>query len=349
MKWIICHQSALEIWRKTHARDAVAGKKLRTMKLANKPLDINELQSENLRHLSKPLHVLVGSKNARKASKSLYCHITLAEIPDGSFVRMPSGLIVSSPELCFLQMASELSFIDLIRLGYEFCGSYRLDKGSDPDKGFRSDPPLTSVKKLSSYAAKAVNLKGCKNARRAINFVADGSASPMETVLAMLLTLPYRLGGYGFPKPMLNYRIDVPFGAYESNNDFPALVTITSAGTITTKSFSASADISKYYCDLYWPEKKVAVEYDSDAFHTGSDRIAKDAIRRNALTSAGVTVITVSRSQITTAALLRNLAEDLSKLLGKRLTYSVNEFTYRQGKLLDQLVPINTMHGSANI
>jgi hypothetical protein len=219
-------------------------------------------------------------------------------------------------------MASEVSLIDLVRLGYEFCGSYRLyneytHDNTDLDRGFRRDIPLTKVTKLCSYTTKAVGLKGRTNAMKVLNFIVNGSASPMETILTMLLTLPYRLGGYGFPKPILNYPIEVTAKVKNSENN------------------------STFYCDLYWPDNKVAVEYDSDKYHTGSYRIGKDAIRRNALTSSGITVITVSRRQITESARLRELAEVLSKLLGKRLKYSLKDFTFLQAKLLDQLLPRN--------
>ncbi|MFR1640804.1 MAG: hypothetical protein ACLSVD_17725 [Eggerthellaceae bacterium] len=32
----------------------------------------------------------------------------------------------------------------------------------------------------------------------------------METMLAMMLCLPYGLGGYGLEKPLINHRVDVP-------------------------------------------------------------------------------------------------------------------------------------------
>ena len=316
MKWIISHQSALEFWRKTPAEDSLAGKKSRAMKPQAKPLNAEELHAESFRGLAMPIHVLVGSGNARKVNRTLHCHVSSGEFPNGSFVRMDSGLIVSSPELCFLQMASELSLTDLVALGCELCGNYRLDGGGAKGKGFREDLPLTSVGSLSSFTTKATGLKGCKNARKALRFIADGSASPMETILTILLVFPYRLGGFGFPKPLLNYRIEAP----------------ASAKNPTSKS-------KHYYCDLYWPDKKVDVEYDSDAYHTGPDRIAQDAIRRNALSSMDIIVVTVSRKQVVDALEMRDLAEILSKHLGWRLNYLIKEFADRQKELLDQLLP----------
>ena len=315
MKWIISHQSALEFWRKAQAEEVLKGKKPRDMKPQAKPFSMEELRAGKFRGLAMPLHVLVGSDNARKINRNLHCHISSGEFPSGSFVRMDSGLTVSSPELCFLQMAGELSLVDIVALGYELCGSYRLDKENEEGTGFRGDLPLTSVGSLSSYIARATGLKGRKNALRALHFIADGSASPMETILAILLTFPYRLGGYGFPKPMLNHRIEVP----------------ASAGKSDGKS-------KYYYCDLYWPDKKVDVEYDSDMYHTGSERIAQDAVRRNALSGMDIMVVTVSRMQVTETIKMRELAEVLSKLLGKRLQYAGKEFAYRHAKLRKQLL-----------
>ena len=332
MKWIISHQSALEFWRRAQAENALAEKRLRAMKFQAKPIDIVELQAENFYGLTTPLHVLVGACNARKVNRNLQCHVNTVELPHGSFIRMDSGMVVSSPELCFLQMAGELPFVDLVALGYELCGNYRLATGNDPagqnttgndesaeNRGFRDDLPLTSVSNLISYIAKAIGSKGRKNAMKALHFVADGSASPMETILAIMIILPYRLGGYGFPKPLLNYCIEEP-----------------SANKSNPKSTSKP---KVYYCDLYWPEEKVDVEYDSDAYHTGSARIEQDAIRRNALTNMGITVITVSRRQVIAALKMRELAKVLSRLLRKRLRYPRTEFTYRQAKLLEQLLP----------
>ena len=160
---------------------------------------------------------------------------------------------------------------------------------------------------------------GRTDAMRSLRFLIDGSASPMETILTMLLTLPYKLGGYGFPKPQLNYRIEV-------------------SDKVTSTKIKPTSRPA-FYCDLYWPDKKVAVEYDSDEYHSGALRIEKDAIRRNALESVGVRMITVSRRQLTDAAKMREVSEALSRLLSKRLVYAEKEFTSLNAELMGQLLP----------
>jgi hypothetical protein len=257
----------------------------------------------------------VGGDNARKVSKKLQCHISSLQFPHGSFIQAKEGLVVSSPELCFVQMAGELSLVELIALGYELCGSYRLDSASEQQRGFRGDVALSSVSKLGAYVSRATGLKGRKNAQRALRFIADGSASPMETVLVMLLCLPYLLGGYGFPLPLLNCPVEVQ-----------------------NKTKGARGK-SRFYCDLYWGDEQVDVEYDSDAYNVKSEQIAQDAIRRNTLSSAGVAVVTVTRRQIVDMVKFREVARALSKLLDKRLQCPVPEFGVRHAWLRGQILP----------
>ena len=367
MMLYISHSSALEYWRnnwrRVQAGNALAEKRKFTGKPSAEPLDASELRFANPWGLSMPLHILVGSKNARKTTRGLICHISSGQLPQGSFVQVSSGLAVSSPELCFVQLANKLTLVELVELGYEMCGVYRLEgqggtaggsgtgRGggtagrsgiaggggtaghsgiaggggiagrsgntgeSSTSNGFRNGPPLTSKASLGSYIAKATGQRGRAKALRALRFIAEGSASPMETILAMMLTLPYRLGGYGFSIPLHNKRINVP------------------AGT------GKKAEWKELRCDLYWLDAKVGVEYDSDAFHTLAEKITKDAIRRNALSSVRTIVITVTKRQIVSEVELRKVAHVLSKLLGKRLQQRMPEFAERHAALRRQLLP----------
>ena len=117
-----------------------------------------------------------------------------------------------------------------------------LDKQSEPEKGFRYDQILSSVTKLKAYLERATGLKGHKNAMCALLFIVDNSASPMETVLCLVLTLPYRLGGYGFSRPQLNCRI-------RPEIDSPKTRSRTRAGLPRS-----------YYADLYWADEQIDVE-----------------------------------------------------------------------------------------
>jgi hypothetical protein len=320
-EWVISYQSALEFWRNTPAAKILSSKKLRAGKLVAKPPDVVALLKAEIGDFSFPLDVLVGEVNARRATPNINSHVSAHWFPHGSFNKVSDDLVVSSPELCFVQMANSLSQVELIALGFEFCGSYRLDKKSEDVRGFRNDAPLTNAHSLRTYVTRTAGFNGHKKAQRALRYIADGSASPMETVLTMLLALPYKSGGYGFTLPTLNYPI------YSVKKPGSALVT----------------SKPRYYCDLYWPVERVDVEYDSDAYHARPDWIARDAMRRNALVSMGITVLTVSRQQIINADKMHEVAQTLGKLLDKRLKLPKADFGAHCRELREQLLPKKSM------
>lgn len=214
------------------------------------------------------MHVLCAGPIKGGVRNGAIYHTWQGDLPTGSVARIAPGVCVCSPELAFLQMAQTLDEISQIQLGFELCGSYSLDARADG--GFFKRSPLTTPEKLGALCAIAQGRHGVKRAKTAAQRVITGSASPAETRLAMMLSMPCRLGGAGLPSPVLNHRISL-------------------------SSYQQRLLQRRYFlCDLYWPEKQLAVEYDSDSFHIGPDRIAKDAQRRNALEHLDVKVITAT-------------------------------------------------------
>lgn len=191
------------------------------------------------------------------------------------------------------------------------------------DKTLYNRPQLTSTKALNGFSAKMKGINGQVKACRALRFIADGSASPMETILVMLLTLPHKLGGYGLPMPELNKRIDIRRDAAYNFHD-PKSVQRT--------------DKSCYKCDLYWPEVDLAVEYDSDSYHTGSERIAGDAKKRLDLHTLGIEVLTTTRGQIQSVTEFDRLAKAIAKKLEKRLRYENPQFMDARRELREYLL-----------
>lgn len=246
-----------------------------------------------------PLDVVVASPAARTQAEGLSCHVWSA-LPDGCAVDAGENFFVSTPEFVFLQMATALAPVQLIALGYELCGTYCLG-GESPASNRKA--PLASVASLSRFLGKAPGARGAKRARWALRYVKDGSASPMETALTLMLCLPHRMGGYAVPWPQLNYRVDPP------------------------AKVQCLTDKSHYRCDLCWPEAKLAVEYDSKLHHADAAKQELDARRRNALLVLGYTVMTVSRGQLMDSGAFNRIARQVAKLLGKRLRYRDPDFT----------------------
>ena len=142
-------------------------------------------------------------------------------------MRALGNLLICSPELCFLQMASTMPFHRLVKLGYELCALYTLQP--DGAAGYGRPLPPTTVRAMERYLERCTGMHGAATARKALRHVAVASGSPMETALAIALCLPLRLGGYGLPLPRMNYRIEA------------------------RRSDQSTSDKRYYLCDLFWP------------------------------------------------------------------------------------------------
>jgi len=167
---------------------------------------------------------------------------------------------------------------------------------------------------MEAFVARRKGWFGYRQASMALRYIEDGSASPMETVLCVLLTLPYKYGGYGFPLPELNGRIDPVNGVR----------------TFVGKKF--------YIGDLLWRDAGVVAEYNSDTEHTGPERIARDAIRRGDLELCGIYKVTVTKRQLFDAELFDKVAKQISKKSGKRLRYKDPGFSKARCELRSLLL-----------
>ena len=334
MAFCICHISALEFWRsldssnRTRLLACVASRKMsalappfekgaRTGKVAIGVLE--EALQDLSGGLSRPVHILVPSESYRLRSESVIAHAHSNSYPKKSFCKISEEWLVVVPELAFVQHACKASIVELLVVGAEITGSYAVERDSlDGDIegcgcGFVHSEPLTSLKKIQSYVDRVSGEHGVKNARRALRYIPENCASPMEAVLAILLHAPRSLGGYGLPKPCMNYRIDMSG----------------SAKWLSAKTY--------YVCDLYWPQAKLCVEYDSNMFHTGPDRIAADSARRTALAQKGITVVSVTGNQIANSVEMDRTALLLAKRLGIRPRVFSYDYRLKQREFRKEL------------
>lgn len=354
MAFCICHISALEFWRSLDDFERIRLRRSEALKRTTLPpfglssrdaslvakeastsvsrIDRSSLSSASitaeeicrdihgfagcLRH---PLHVLVPTDACRRKGEALKFHVHRGSFAPGSFFRVGSGYVVS-PELAFVQYARDASLVDLLRAGTELTGSYAAllrSPGASGDfdaSGFKKGEPVTSLARLSACAEKMSCEQGVKRVRVALRYLPEGCASPMESALALLLCLPRMYGGYALPKPMVNYRIEM---SGEGCN---------------------MTDKACFVCDLYWPQARLCVEYDSNMFHTGARRIACDSSRRNALAFKGITVVSVTGNQIMNRVEMDRVAYLLAKKLKFRPSTYCQDFPVRQEKLRKALL-----------
>lgn len=312
MDILIGHNSALEYWR-TVGVAFLGDRRLRRMATTRARRACSSLEKPRLSGGNRrpagcilPLEVLVSSRAARTEASSVVSSFWSTSLPECSFVGAGQGFLVSTPEFMFLQMANRLSLARLIMLAFELCGTYTL---AAEGPALRRKASLTTVAKLQAFVEAAPGSRGSKKALRALRYVRDGSASPMESALVMLLCLPYALGGYALSWPKLNYKVDVP------------------------RSRRKLADRKYCECDLCWPVTSLVVEYDSHRHHSEAERQERDARRRSTLIALGFTIVTVSRAQVMDSGSFNRLAGQLAKLTGKRLRYQDPAFTHKHFEL----------------
>lgn len=303
MAIFIGHKTALAYWR-THDRNWAQPISQAAPQENNSPY-YSQIDTGILWKFSideKPVSILVSCKANMRKSQNLSPRIWSGKHPSRSFYKIAQDLYISTPEAAFLQLGKESSLIQLITIGYELCGSYGLSAQSD--SGFLRREPRSNPQLIERYLEKCDGIHGVKAAKRASSYIAKGSASPMESLLSMLLCLPPSLGGFGLPRPELNFPIE------------------TNEGGIVMRR-----------CDLYWPNQRFALEYDSDTFHSDASKLHLDSSRRSTLEKAGVHVVSVTKNQVFDRGQLFNLATIVSKRLGKRLSPTPFNFSQKQDEI----------------
>lgn len=303
MAIFIGHKTALAYWR-THDRNW-AQPISQAAPQENNPPYYSQIDTGILWKFGideKPVSILVSCKANMRKSQNLSPRIWSGKHPSRSFYKIAQDLYISTPEAAFLQLGKESSLIQLITIGYELCGSYGLSAQSD--SGFLRREPRSNPQFIERYLEKCDGIHGVKAAKRASSYIAKGSASPMESLLSMLLCLPPSLGGFGLPRPELNFPIE------------------TNEGGIVMRR-----------CDLYWPDQRFALEYDSDTFHSDASKLHLDSSRRSTLEKAGVHVVSVTKNQVFDRGQLFNLATIVSKRLGKRLSPTPFNFSQKQDEI----------------
>ena len=132
-------------------------------------------------------------------------------LPAQSFIEVAEGLAISCPELIFVEMSSIMDLEHLVMLGYELCGMFARD-ADDARNGEVSMgvAPVTSVNRIASYLETAKWVRGAKQARFALGYIADNAWSPVESVVATVASLPIGGCGYEMGPVSLNARIFAP-------------------------------------------------------------------------------------------------------------------------------------------
>ena len=192
----------------------------------------------------KPLELAVFDRVHRTRGKKYRTRELPQTLPADALVRVNPNLYFVCPELIVSQMAPSLSVIQLTKLIMELCGRYSLSPvGNQRNNAKYQLEPVTSLERIKRYSNLTKVRGGAKTLRQALNYAMEGSASPSETILALMMSLPQELGGYGFMKPTLNATLMVPDEH------------IGRVGGL------------KYSLDAFWQDAYTDLEYESVEFH----------------------------------------------------------------------------------
>ena len=302
MKLIISHYSAADFWRMVYSATRApanpseapaAGETVSSSEdawqLAPEWVTPRFLQCEQ-----GVLHTLSLSAEGTRRTKTHVSHRCHAPLPSGSLYRLNEDAYVCSPELVFLQLAQTLDLPQLIAYGCEICGMYGFDPSQE--RGLRKRTvPLTTKAQLIRYVESARGMRGCKRAHEALRYVVERSASPMETATYLLLTLPYRLGGYGIEKLLVNVEIAVP----------PRL------RPLCPKGFCVA--------DFRIAGTRFVCEYLGKYDHSGNDAMQADRGRTAALREMGFEVLELASKQVWNLDAFEIVAKRFAKESGKRI------------------------------
>lgn len=248
---------------------------------------IDELGSFGINCDPSDIHILVSGQGAIRHLKHVTCHV-ISDLPAASLVQAAPGIYVATPEMTLAQMARHQSLVDTLSLSYELCGTYRVVPDS-LDPAYCSDP-VTSLRSIQRFCTRAAHIRGTKALSRAACYLCDGSASPAETALSIMLCLPRQRGGYGLPKPLLNCTLEL--------------------NEVATR----TAGCSTIRPDFLWPG--TAAEYDGRMYHSSTEQSEYDERRRTTYGHMGMSVVVFGTRHLQNTAALDDQVDLLRRSLG---------------------------------
>lgn len=156
-------------------------------------------------------------------------------------------------------------------------------------------------------------MNGKALAAHALQHVLDGSGSPMETKVALMLTLPAQVGGFGLPTPALNAQVSLAAEAI------------------------AGFGREKLRPDLWWDRFNLALEYDSSLSHADSSALGRDVRRRRAYTLSGITELPISTGDVASYDAFLHVVDELRIYMGLRKRRKTGAAEARSRRLFRKL------------
>lgn len=235
------------------------------------------------------IDILVPFVSQRCRTRGTRSHVFGRLIREEMIAQVAEGVWVTNAALTFVQAAAWADPLELLEFGYEACGSYETSLGAGD--AYRTRPALATRADITGYLGLLGGANGVCRARRTFSLVREGSRSPMETALAIMLALPRAQGGMGLADFSMNHRVDMP----------------ASMRTAFSSSFLE--------LDLYFPKAGLALEYDGES-HAELKRRTHDADRVAALSMLGIRVRTITSRHFSHKLEMHRALNGIAQLLG---------------------------------
>ena len=217
------------------------------------------------RESNSKVDLLIRDVNSASTRANVALHICNTNVLPSSLLPIDADLkgFVTSPEFTYLQVASKLDFIGTILAGSALCSNYFLNQNGHGGVSQRQNGPLTNRAAIAKFLATQGRKRGIIPAKRALQHIVEKARSPRETSLALLLCLPYNLGGFNLGTVELNRPIELENRYGEKITRIPDL-------TIQLK-------------DKRQKRATVLLDYDPAVTHSGVQKITRDLDRENEL------------------------------------------------------------------
>lgn len=313
-----------------------------------------ELSGFSAKH---PISLAALSRETRSQSACVKPLTVLTALPPASFlevVRADGGywsgagelvrLFVESPGLNLVHMSRRMgelvkrgtlsegaALARLLSLVMESCGLYARDPLRPAEGQCAYDvEPQVRADDLRAYVNGLGRMRGLHLAREAARFAHDGSGSPGETVLSLVMRLPPRRGGI----PLPDFEENVPIA-------WPAGVRgLVRHGTMRP--------------DFHWPQHRVASEFDG-GMHGLAGALAEDRFRAQDYAACDIVMVPATYADIKSIAAIERYVTLVAHKLARceddrflrRVSDSVKDPRAREERavLLSQLLPPDVRRG----
>lgn len=308
--------SALQYWLST-ARVVHDGQKLQRLSaLENCPDNSRESSwhtLDSLPHEFEDSPVLaVPSPEFRVQRKRFTYHVWTRPIPAESFMKVADDIAIACPALSLVQASRNFREEHIAQVLCSLAGSYMIPSGGSA--GMIDElQPLVTLREVRDMQREMRGICSPRHLNSALLYAAENSASPGETKLLLLCTMPKTKGGLATRNWKMNVEMEVPF-KLRRYLDQPTIKP-----------------------DLISTEHDLILEYDSDERHSPIEQLRKDEKRRIVFEAMGYKVISVRTHHMRSAACFEPIAKETLSSLGRKRKDSTESELAARDLLLNSL------------